>query len=187
MGKIPGVIVVLVVVVGGAMYFMHTAASTTQTAYLAPTQAGTTTAPAETTQPDETAATSTAPASGSGTIASLMVMTGNAQCAVQVGGANPASGTIYVSAGKMHGDFTMTMKGKTMHAYMINDGTSVYSWSNMAPQGVKVAASAATAPGATTHGYSASTNVSYTCSPWNPDPSEFVPPTSVIFMALVGK
>ena len=43
---------------------------------------------------------------------------------------NNSSGTVYVSGGKMRGDFQSSNNGKTNSSHMINDGTYVYIWTD---------------------------------------------------------
>jgi hypothetical protein len=187
MGKIIGGIVIVIIVIVGAMYLMNkssggSGAPTDQTAVQ----------PVATTSTAQNAAAPTSatanPATGSGTIASLMAM-GSVTCTVNVAGTNPSSGTVYVSGGKMRGDFTTTIQGKSMHASMINDGTYMYSWSTMAPEGVKIKVTAgAAASGASAHaGVNPSTNVNYNCSPWTVDAGQFTPPSAISFMVVGGQ
>lgn len=96
------------------------------------------------------------------------------------------SGTFYLGAGKMRGDFNSVTNGQTMMAHMISDGQDVYTWLDGMNIGFKTAASAnqATTP---TPGAPAGGNVdinqklAYNCSPWTTDGTKFVVPTSVQF------
>ena len=170
-----------IVVVAGAWHFMSKSSSEATTA---PTQAA---GLATSTALTPTITTPTTGQAGSGNIGSLLAMSGSVMCTVTVSAAGTqSSGTIYVSNGKMHGDFTMNIAGKTMHASMINDGAYMYSWSDMIPQGVKIPISAAASTGDTTHGFGNSTPVSYNCSPWTTDASKFVPPSNISFMTIPG-
>lgn len=167
-----GIIVAAVVVVGGGWYLVSLGSS-------APSSTGT--SASNTTQGTQQPATTGTTSSGSGTIGALLAM-GNVQCTVTTPN---GSGTVYVSGGKMRGDFSMSSQGKTMNAYMINDGAYIYSWSDAAPQGMKMAVSASSAGSAATHGgVSNSTAVTYSCSPWGVDTTMFVPPTNITFMAM---
>lgn len=175
-----GIVVAVIVIGAGVWYFssMQLSAPATGSENTATTTAA---AATSTTQPSSTGT------SGSGTIGDLLAM-GSVQCQVTVDEANgqQSSGTVQVAGGKMHGDFSMTENGKTMHAYMINDGTYIYSWSDAAPEGVKMAASASTNTGSKqpSRGVNNSTKASYSCAPWTADASAFVPPTTVKFMSF---
>src|SRR6266480_7634128 len=51
---------------------------------------------------------------------------------------NGGSGSVYVSGGKMRGDFQSTDNGKTSVSHMINDGTYVYFWTDGQKNGYKM-------------------------------------------------
>jgi len=166
-----GLVVAVVVLGGGVWYFAsHAPSSDSQSA-----AAG-------------QVATADTGATGSGSIAALMARGGDFQCTVNVVAAQtPTAGTIEVSGGKMHGAFAATVNGATVNAYMVNDGAYVYSWSDAAPQGVKVAVTPAANGAQAQGGFDPNTNVDYSCSPWTPDPSVFVPPANVTFMTFPSK
>ncbi len=124
----------------------------------------------------------------SGSIKSLLSMGKNVACDVSYDmDQNKTSGKVYVSGGKMSGDFSITTAdGKTMDTHMIQDETYIYSWSSLIPQGTKMKVEAAASPTAVPSGQPASLNVDqqvkYKCSPWSVDSSKFTPPTNVKFM-----
>lgn len=127
----------------------------------------------------------------SGSIKSLLSMGKNVACDVSYDmDQNKTSGKVYVSGGKMSGDFSITTAdGKTMDTHMIQDETYIYSWSSIAPQGTKMKIEAADAsPTAAPSGQPASLNVDqqvkYKCSPWSVDSSKFTPPSNVQFMDI---
>ncbi len=170
-----GIIVAVVIIGGGIWYFAGQGAATEESTEMA---TGTDTG---------TGDTGTGP-SGSGSIAALAALGGSYECNVSIDNASaPTTGTVEIADGKMHGVFTMTMADKTIHAYLVNDGTYIYSWTDMAPQGAKIAVTSTTAAGsASAGGVDANTAVNYTCAPWATDPAAFVPPTNVTFMAVGG-
>ncbi len=180
-------IVALIVIIGSVWFFMGSGGSKDEQA-IAPT--GTT--PIATTSAVEGAAVqqaaSPAPSTSSptvtGTIGSLRAMTGDFTCSVTVTRATEQSkGMVFMSGGKIAGNFTATMQGKSVHASLINDGTNIYLWSDASPRGLKLPSSAAnTSP--MLKDYEDSTPVAYTCSPWMVDASKFVPPSSITFMVL---
>lgn len=121
----------------------------------------------------------------SGTLASLMSM-GSVKCDVtntQAGA--QSSGTVYVGGGKMRGDFTSQTSAGAVTSHMISDGTNVYVWSSAMPQGIKMTVAATAKPGnaqATMYNQ----NVSYTCSPWSVDASQFILPAGVTFSDMTS-
>lgn len=129
------------------------------------------------------------PSTGSGSIASLMAMGGDYECTVSITAAQtPTTGTIDLSGGKMYGAFTTSVSGTTVHAYMVNDGTYVYSWSDVAPQGVRVPVSSTpNGEEQAQAGFDPNTAVDYSCTAWTPDPSVFVPPASMTFVTYGTK
>ena len=126
----------------------------------------------------------------SGTIKSLLSMGKNVACDVSYDmDQNKTSGKVYVSGGKMSGDFSITTAdGKTMDTHMLQDETYIYSWSSAFVQGTKMKVEAAASPAVAPSGQPASLNVDqqvqYKCSPWGVDASKFTPPTNVQFMDL---
>lgn len=177
MGKIVAIIVVLIVILGGVWYVMNSGSA-------APASPN----PAQTTAAADALNNASGTPSGqtAGTIGGLLSM-GDVTCTVDMTSASDGSGTVYVSGGKMAGDFSMTANGQTMSAHMINDGSFIYSWSDAAPQGVKMPVPAAgstnTAPSGQQN-FDPSTPVNYSCQPWTVDASKFTPPSSVNFMTL---
>src|ERR1700683_114218 len=64
-------------------------------------------------------------------------MTGSQKCTFS-DSTNKSSGTVYVSGGKMRGDFQSSNNGKTNSSHMLNDGTFVYIWSDGQTNGIKM-------------------------------------------------
>ena len=126
---------------------------------------------------------------GTGTIAALWGMTGSLTCDVRSveGAANPFTGTVYVSDGKMRVDSMAQISGKTYETHMLRMGDGFfYTWSSAMPQGIKISESQATAApsGSTGNTAAANTQVSYSCKPWVTDSSKFGMPDGVTFMTL---
>lgn len=121
---------------------------------------------------------------GSGTVGDLLAM-GPSQCTVTVDeNGNAASGTVYVANGKLSGDFATTVNGQEMHAYMINDGSNIYSWTDQSPQGVEMPVSTGDMGTSTPSQMVGNTTpAQYSCTPWAEDDSAFTPPSSVTFMS----
>lgn len=122
-----------------------------------------------------------------GTFMSLMQRTGDWQCTVDTATTQAVtSGTVYISDGKVHGEFTSMVEGTgQVTSYMIADGSSMYTWSSMMSQGIKMPkATLERFSGQNAPAQAADLTVSYgyNCEPWNPDASKFVPPSTVSFM-----
>ncbi len=93
-----------------------------------------------------------------------------------------ASGSVFVSGGKMRGDFSSTSNGKTFSGHMIIDNGYSYLWSDAMQRGMKMALNAVettTAPAQ--GGMDVNQQVSYSCKPWIPDASKFALPANVTF------
>ena len=173
-----GVAAVVVIVGAGVWYFAGSGSAT-------PSTTGDQSA-TNTDSSDASSQTVSGPGttSGSGSIGSLLALDQNLQCNVTLStdGAQ-TEGMIYLSAGgKMHGDFSTTQDNNTINATTINDGTYVYSWSNLSTQGYKDTVAASATTGASTHGgIDDSTAVNYSCKVWSLDSSKFVPPSNITF------
>lgn len=99
-----------------------------------------------------------------------------------------SSGTIYISGGKLYGEI-MARSAKQPTAdgrmNMIYDGASLYLWSSLSPNGIKIAA---TSEG--WGGLEAATPIesvwerknTYDCKSWSTDVSKFIPPSSIQFL-----
>ena len=176
-GKVIGWIVVAIVVIGGILYFINMSSS-------APSSSSTSTSG---TSQDQTTQPAAGSQTGNGTIGALMAM-GNVKCDISTSGANASQGTVYVSSGKMRGDFTSNTSSGTTHASMVNDGTNIYTWTDLTTQGFKMSDAAAKSgsAGASHVAVSNSTTVTYTCVPWTVDTTVFTPPANISFMTVGG-
>jgi len=101
-----------------------------------------------------------------------------------------SSGTVYMSNGKMRGDFSTTSSGQTMLSHMIVENDTSYVWTDASDQGVKLSyekatqltsATASAQAGSATMPISLDQKVSYQCSAWSVDPSLLTLPTTVKF------
>lgn len=158
------VLVALVVVGGGAWYL-----STHQSATVA----------TETQQ--------TTGDTGSSTFAQFIAQGGSRSCDVTVSNPDaPASGVVFVNGNQVRADFTAKptgLKGGSVNAHVIQTDGYVYSWTDLIPQGVKVAV-AGSMGAAASQGFDVNAQVSYDCSPWVPDANKFVVPSTVTFMEV---
>ena len=102
-------------------------------------------------------------------------------------------GTTYVAGGKVRGDFTNTISGKTTTSHMISDSKTSYIWEEGQKKGVKMTVDEPETDGADTAtstdssaGTQADLNekADYKCSAWLPDSSLFNPPSDVKFADL---
>ena len=100
------------------------------------------------------------------------------------------SGAVYFSGGKMRGDFNISSAGKTFESHIISDGTDMYNWSSLMPQGIKIKVAAGTSDSTTqNNSFNIDDKVDYDCDSWNPDNSLFTVPTNIQFMdssAMMG-
>ena len=120
-----------------------------------------------------------------GTIATLLGLGQSLKCDVTITDPKaPGTGTIYVSQGKMRGEFNVSSQGKALQAYMINDTQNIYTWTSLMPQGAKMPVSSATPSKGPSQGYNPQTPVDYSCASWTEDAAAFTPPSNIQFMQL---
>lgn len=128
------------------------------------------------------------PGKTSGSIQDLAKRSGDWKCTVDASTAQSASsGVTYVSGGKIRADFTTAVEGYgNVDSHLVADGTDVYTWSSMMPQGIKTAQAAEGQGGTQTSGggMDANQSYSYDCQPWSADASLFAPPADVTFRTL---
>lgn len=161
---IVGIVLAVIVIGGGIWYATTHPISQTQT---------------ET----ENQTATTEPASGAGTIADLWAMTGSVKCDVSSDDPNASfTGTVYASGGKMRVDAVATIAqlDRTVTTHMVRADGFFYTWSDLLPQGIKIAETAAETTAAQ-QGVSGQTKVNYTCGPWIPDASLLTPPANITF------
>jgi len=107
---------------------------------------------------------------------------------------NNSSGTVYISDGKMRGDFQSQNSGKTESSHMLNDGSYVYMWTDGQSNGYKMsleivkqeAAQVTTSPSnGNSQQPSQTVNLqqksNYSCGPWSANSSLFTVPANVTF------
>jgi len=121
-------------------------------------------------------------------------MAGSQKCTFSDQTSN-SSGTVYISSGKMRGDFQSADNGKTNSSHMINDGQYVYFWSDGQNNGYKMSlttikqqeSQVTTSPQSNSSEQTPSQGVNmkqqsnYSCGPWSEDASMFTVPTNVTF------
>jgi hypothetical protein len=117
----------------------------------------------------------------------LLAQTGSQKCTfADTGDASQSQGTVYVSNGKMRGDFTSVAGTQTIQSHMIVKDNTSYLWSDaMQGQGIKMSFDAMSGQGASTQGtpqaVDINAQVQYSCSAWSEDASQFALPTNITF------
>ncbi|HYV33671.1 MAG TPA: hypothetical protein VE973_02390, partial [Candidatus Limnocylindria bacterium] len=88
---------------------------------------------------------------------------------------------------KMRGDFSSTVNGKAMATHMINDGQTVYTWTDGQAMGMKMSTSAMASPTPAKEMEQQQQSVNpdakynYNCSPKSADDSMFQVPSNITF------
>lgn len=103
-----------------------------------------------------------------------------------------STGTVYISNGKMRGDFKSDVSASgtnmSVESHMISDGEFMYTWSSMMPTGFKMAVVQNTTADGTTptsqQMFDANMKLSYDCDPWAVDASKFTLPSAVTFTEI---
>jgi hypothetical protein len=102
-----------------------------------------------------------------------------------------SSGTVYISDGKMRGDFISAIQGQTVTSHMIVDNQISYVWSDASTQGVKLSyekieqlttATASAQSSGNKMPISLDQKVSYQCEAWVSDPAVLSLPSTVKFI-----
>lgn len=142
------------------------------------------------TEPADESATSGEESEGtfSGNFFDLMSRGGNQKCTWVVNADGyEGEGTVYVSGKKFASHMTGMSQGTTFTAYSVGDGEYLYSWSDMAPMGMKIRMDAAqqsageTAIGGSASGPAADVDYDFNCSRWSEDADVFALPEGVTF------
>ena len=170
------IIIVLIILVGGGFFLSKHSMS--------PSQAG------------QTANSAMQSATGKKSLFDFFSMTGSQKCTFTNSSTNNG-GTVYVSSGKMRGDFQEknNSTGASEQTHMINDGTYVYIWTDGQNNGYKMSESfikqeesqptEAPANGSSANQPSQAVDmhqqVNTSCGAWTADASMFVPPTNITF------
>lgn len=99
------------------------------------------------------------------------------------------TGTMFISSGKVRGDFDSTVNGKTTKTHMIIDGKTSYIWMGSEKTGFKMSFDATTQPGASSSTQGSGTfdpnaNMNFNCSAWVADETVFALPKGVTFTSF---
>lgn len=95
-----------------------------------------------------------------------------------------SEGTMYVSGGKMRGDFNSEVSGVKNSSHMLYDGTTSYVWVDGQNTGFKMSLDANAQSNTSTQGVDPNKNYEYKCSKWSTDNSKFELPSGVTFSEL---
>lgn len=100
-------------------------------------------------------------------------------------------GTVYVSGGKMRGDFTSTTNGQTYMTHMIIKDNTMHSWTDGQAMGYMMAFDVNAAMDSQKDNKDSAPKtvdidkmIDYQCSGWSVDESKFTPPASVKFQSM---
>jgi hypothetical protein len=163
-------LVALIVVVGGGAWFLSSKSVD------APTDGGSDTQEVS---------------NGSGSFGEMIARAGSWTCTVSTSvEAAPSEGTTYISNGMIRADFVArpeALGGQEVSTHMIQSEGYIYTWSDMAPQGMKMLIpkdQPDSAGGDAVGTVGADAQVEYSCMPWVADSSKFAPPSTVTFMEL---
>jgi hypothetical protein len=167
------IVLVILILLGGGAYIMSQKSSKAPVPLTAqPASPTATTAP-------------TAASAAEGTLKSLLTSGVPQICTFANKKQATTNGTIYVSGGKMRGDFTSANQGQNITGHIIVDSGNNYIWTDLSNRGMKIALTAEQT-GGTANAQSMDLNqtVSYACKPWAPDASKFTLPTDITFSTL---
>ncbi len=116
----------------------------------------------------------------------LMARSGSHMCTFNEATANSTnSGTVYISGGKMRGDFTSIAEGKTMQSHMISMNQESYVWTDDMKQGFKMSLDqAAPTQGKQDQSVDINAELNYKCESWSEDGSKFNLPQGVTFTSM---
>lgn len=160
-------IIVAVVVVGGGVYYFMSSGSGSGTMA---------TSTKDTISVDQ--------ATGTGSLKSLLGMSGSQQCTVSHATASSeSSGTVYVSGGKLRGDFSAQAAGQTFKAHLVVRDGQAHTWIDGVPTGFTASVDTASAS-SQNQSVSVDQDVDYDCQPWSVDQSMFELPTGIEFMKV---
>lgn len=116
-------------------------------------------------------------------IASLAAKSGSWRCDVAHTGENHATGIVFISGGKVQGDFNTDVPLGETQAHMISDNEYVYIWRSGMSTGFKSKLTVGSSGSADDQDFYYQT-YTYRCSPWSPDNTKFTLPSNITFTEL---
>lgn len=140
---------------------------------------------------EETMMTPEQPQTLQGTLKDLFASGKSVKCSFDNSATDSAkvTGIVYVSGGKVRGDFATNTKTLSVNSHMIVDSGTSYIWTDMSKQGMKFALTDQTQQ-PTSAGKSQAPDlnqqVSYTCQDWTATGSMFVLPSDITFASISG-
>lgn len=149
-----------------------------------------------TTKPGQTKTTmaqnkvSKTPITLQGTLKNLLDSNKSEKCTYSANaGSSLLNGIVYVSDGKMKGDFTSGInKAATVSGHIIIDSPNAYIWTDISKNGLKFSLASLTASNSAgvlnTQAPNLNQQVSYSCQNWKADNSVFTLPANISFTAL---
>jgi hypothetical protein len=176
-----GLLVILVLAVGAWYIF----APHNPSAGMADSMATSTVATSTTSGTTNTTTTSTQAT----TLRALATQGGNYTCTLNtISAASQTRGTLYSAGGKTRLDFvSKNSQDVDTTVHIIRMGGYSYTWVDGQPGGVKAAITASspivTQPQGGNIIVTDTAQLSSSCRPWVPDPTEFTPPASIVFVA----
>ncbi len=121
---------------------------------------------------------------GNTSLRSLLTATATQKCTFNNGQTN---GTIYVSAGRMRGDFASKTGDTTAQSHMIISNNIAYVWVDGLNQGYRMpfeSLSASSSNNQASGGVDADAKVATNCGPWAATDASFSLPTNISFNAV---
>lgn len=94
------------------------------------------------------------------------------------------SGKVYMTGGKVRGDFSSSMEGTTINSHMVSDNNTVHIWMDGNNTGFKTSLDKVEQSSSNQNTVDINKQVDYQCSGWSPDNSMFELPSNVKFTDL---
>lgn len=108
---------------------------------------------------------------------------------IDAGMQQSADGIVFIHNGMIRGDYAVEAAGVSLSTSLVVKDDFVYTWTSMAPFGVKApvdhsASSDAETPMSGTYAWDADMIGSYDCVDWTPNLSKFEIPTNITFQEM---
>lgn len=120
-----------------------------------------------------------------GSIKSLIAAGENQQCTFKSNEQDAETdGTMYLSGGKMRGDFAIDANGTKTSSHMIYDGTTGYVWMDGQVMGFKMSLDANSQTTDKSQSIDPNKNYEFNCGRWSVDNSKFEIPAGIQFSEM---
>lgn len=125
-------------------------------------------------------------ASGSMTVQELIAKGQDLSCTFSFdgGGTADTTGTVYVSNGKVRGDYTTVASGQTFVSHVIVRDNAANIWMDGSQDGFTSTLSGQVTTGGNSAAPDINSKLDYDCAPWTPDETKFALPVTVTFKAV---